>query len=87
MSKSALHVTPGPHGIRPGETRIYFAVPTHYTIGDTFPTYKEAADAARARIKTFDYGGCSREFVHVRIADESGDRVLHCVEVFTGPKP
>lgn len=79
------HLTPGPLSqIRPGETRIYFAVPTCYTIGDTHATYKEAADAARATIKTFDYGGCSRAWVDVRLADETGDRIIHRVEVFAG---
>lgn len=84
-------ITPGPLAqVRPGEVRIYFAIPTPYGIGDTFPSYKEAETAARDRIKTFDYGhtkGCSREFVDVRIADEASDRMLHRVEVFKNPAP
>lgn len=84
MNDGGPAITPGPLSqVRSGETRIYFAVPTPYTIGDTFASYKEAADAARARIKAFDYG-CSREFVDVRIADEAGDRMLHRVEIFSG---
>lgn len=80
--------TPGPLAeVRRGETRIYFAVPTCYTIGKTFPTYLEAADFARSTIETFKYGdgvpyGKSRAFVDVRIADEAGDRILYRFEVF-----
>lgn len=86
MAVPPRHIMPGPLSqIRPGETRIYFAVPTYYDIGETFSTYKEAADTARERIKTFDYGGCSREWVIVRVADETGDREIHRVEIFAGP--
>ena len=84
-SEPSRHITPGPLSqIRPGEVRIYFAVPTAYTIGDTFESFREAYQAARTTIKVFDYGGCSRAWVDVRVADETGDRIVHRVEVF-GP--
>lgn len=76
-------ITPGPSlTVKRGEVRIYFAVPTYYTIGDTFATYREAEDAARAKIVPLECGGFSRQWVDVRIADETIDRVLHRVEVF-----
>jgi hypothetical protein len=64
--------------------KVIFAVPTHYTIGETFDTFAEAEAAARATIKPFDgIPGESRAFVDVRQVDRSGDRALARFEVFS----
>lgn len=70
-------------------SRIYFAVPTHYTTGDAFDTFAEAEAAARATIAPFDgIPGSSRAFVDVREVDEAGsDRPIHRVEVFGAATP
>lgn len=65
-------------------TRVYFAVPTHYTIGAEYETFEQAVAAARETI--LPIGGCegrfTRAFVDVRVADPTGDRSLHRVEIF-----
>jgi hypothetical protein len=71
--------------------RVYFAVPTHYTIGKEFDTYAEAVDYARSTITPFDgIPGESRAFVDVRVvmSDDLGgvDKSIHRVEVFSEKK-
>jgi len=65
-------------------TRVYFAVPTDYTIGDEYETFEEAVAEARDRIEDLRPRGLdydTREFVDVRVADENGDRPVWRVEV------
>lgn len=51
---------------------VDFAVPTHYGIGERFPTWAEAVARAHSTIERFDYPGqgrdpaYSRAFVHMR---------------------
>ena len=63
--------------------RMYFAVPDHYTIGQTFDTYAEALEAALASIKPFDgIPGSSRAFIDIRKVNDGSDRVHDRIEVF-----
>lgn len=63
---------------------IYFAVPTHYTIGTPFESFAAAVEHARSTIKPFDgIPGESRAFVDVRLQDARGDRSIMRVEVFS----
>lgn len=64
--------------------RVYFAVPTHYTIGVTFATFAEAEQAAREKIRPFDgIPGESRAFVDIRVSNQSLDASIARFEVFS----
>lgn len=65
------------------DPRVYFAVPDHYTIGREFETLPEALDFARSTVRPLDgLDRYSRAFVNIRIADSTGDRQVHRIEVF-----
>ena len=65
-------------------TAVDFAVPTNYGIGDRFPSFAEAVEAARATIECFTYPGqgkdgadavrYSRAFIHMRQVEPVQDR-------------
>lgn len=59
--------------------KVYFAVPTHYTIGPEFETFADAVAYARGEQVQ---GGRSREFVDLRELSATGDRPLQRWEVF-----
>lgn len=66
--------------------RVYFAVPSHYTIGSEHATWAEAVDVARSKITKHDgIPGYSRAWVDVRVQDEQGDRSVHRIEIFRAP--
>lgn len=66
--------------------RVYFAVPSHYTIGSEHETWAEAVDVARSKITKHDgIPGYSRAWVDVRVQDEQGDRSVHRIEIFRAP--
>lgn len=74
--------------VRPVTSRIYFAVPGHYTIGEAFDTWADATTAATATIRPLGLAQWndgqerfSRAFVDIRQADASGDRSLRRFEI------
>jgi hypothetical protein len=63
------------------DERVYFAIPTPYTIGESFDTLEAAVVEAATRVIEYDrsnrYKGTlipTREVVDQRIADADGDR-------------
>lgn len=72
----------------PQREHIYYAVPTHYSIGPAFDTFDEAVEHARSTIVMLDYrasGGpvsYSRAFVDQRVQSKEGDLVTRRWEVF-----
>ena len=63
--------------------RIYYAVPTNYTIGTEFETFGDAEQHARSLLRLLDWGDYTRQFVDERERDEHGsDRVVRRWEVY-----
>lgn len=63
---------------------VYFAVPDGYTIGREFLTLPDALDFARSKVEPIQGcdGSYTRAFVNVRLADRTGDKQIHRIEVF-----
>ena len=69
--------------------RVYFAVPTHYTIGTEFDTFAEAEEFALSKIKRIDgidEERFTRAFVDVRAVTKTEfsteDKTVHRAEVY-----